>query len=73
MMYSPKGFAHGFLTLKPDTEVFYLVDAPYSPEAERGVRWNDPTFAIAWPAEPQVVSEKDASWPSFDRAYHLGS
>lgn len=63
MMYCPKGFAHGFITLEPDTEAFYLVDAPYTPEAERGVRWNDPRFAIEWPMEPTVMSEKDQHWP----------
>lgn len=71
MMYVPKGFAHGFLTLEPETELVYLVDAFYVPERERGVRWNDPRFAIAWPHPPAVLSERDAAFPDFDPAWHL--
>lgn len=71
MMYVPRGFAHGFLTVQSDTEALYLVSAFYAPEAERGVRWNDPHFAIAWPAEPRVISEKDAGQRDFDPDYHL--
>ena len=44
MMYVPKGFAHGFITLADDTEAFYFVDEFYAPECERGIRWNDPEF-----------------------------
>jgi dTDP-4-dehydrorhamnose 3,5-epimerase len=73
MMYVPKGFAHGFLTLAPDTEALYLVDEFYSPEHERGVRWNDPKFNISWPAEPVVLSDKDRNQRSFDPAWHLAS
>lgn len=65
-MYVPSGCAHGFLTLVPDTEVLYLVSALYTPELEAGVRWDDPRFAIAWPAEPEVISPKDRSRPDFD-------
>ena len=71
MMYAPRGFAHGFLTLEKDTEAFYLVSAFYAPELERGVRWNDPRFAIPWPEEPQVISEKDEQQRDFDPAWHL--
>lgn len=73
MMYVPRGFAHGFLTLEADTEALYLVSAFYAPKEERGVRWNDPRFGIEWPSEPQVVSDKDRSHPDFDEAHHLGS
>jgi dTDP-4-dehydrorhamnose 3,5-epimerase len=72
MMYVPKGFAHGFLTLTPDTEALYFVDEFYSPEHERGVRWNDPRFAISWPAQPAVLSDKDRNQRSFDPTWHLG-
>ncbi len=72
MMYVPKGFAHGFITLGEDTEVLYLVTEFYSPELERGIRWNDPAFNIKWPSKPAVVSERDRNHPDFDRAYHLG-
>jgi dTDP-4-dehydrorhamnose 3,5-epimerase len=71
MMYVPRGFAHGFLTLTPDSEALYLVSAFYDPARERGVRWNDPRFDIAWPAPPQVISDKDANQRDFDPAWHL--
>jgi dTDP-4-dehydrorhamnose 3,5-epimerase len=73
MMYVPRGFAHGFLTLEEDTEAFYLVSAFYDPGRERGVRWNDPRFAIQWPAQPLVMSDKDANQRDFDPAWHLES
>jgi dTDP-4-dehydrorhamnose 3,5-epimerase len=71
MMYVPKGFAHGFLTLVDDTEAIYFVDEFYSPEHERGVRYNDPRFKLPWPAAPAVISGKDKSLPDFDPAWHL--
>ncbi len=73
MMYCPKGFAHGFITLEPDTEAFYFVDSFYAPDAERGIRYNDPAFNITWPAAPQVLSDKDKSWRDFDPAWHCGT
>jgi dTDP-4-dehydrorhamnose 3,5-epimerase len=71
MMYVPKGFAHGILTLEDNTEIFYFVDEFYAPEYERGVRWNDPEFQIGWPLQPVVISDKDAEQRSFDPAWHL--
>jgi len=66
MLQVPKGCANAFLTLEDDTEVTYLVSEFYAPAAERGVRWNDPAFAIRWPvAEPAVISDKDRSWPDY--------
>lgn len=61
----PAGFAHGFCTLEPDTEVFYKVDAPYSREHERGVRWDDPALGIPWPIAPSdaVLIERDRILP----------
>jgi dTDP-4-dehydrorhamnose 3,5-epimerase len=73
MMYVPRGFAHGFLTLTPDTEALYLVSAFYDGPSERGVRWNDPNFNVQWPAAPKVVSEKDANQRDFDPAWHLAA
>ena len=70
-MYVPRGFAHGFLTLTEDAEAFYLVSAVYAPECERGVRWNDPCFAMRWPMDPLVISDKDAHQRDFDPAWHL--
>lgn len=65
MLYVPEGFAHGFLTMRDDTEALYLVSEFYSPEHERGVRWNDPAFGIDWPREPSTISEKDRGWADF--------
>ena len=72
MMYVPKGFGHSFITLTDNTEAFYMVDEFYAPEFERGVRWNDPKFKLEWPIDPVVMSDKDAKYPDFDPAYHLG-
>jgi dTDP-4-dehydrorhamnose 3,5-epimerase len=66
MMYVPRGVAHGLMTLADNTEAFYLVNNFYSPENERGVRWNDPHFAISWPGPPVEISAKDAAWRDFD-------
>lgn len=70
MIYVPRGFAHAILTLADDTEALYLVSEFYSPENERGIRWNDPHFKIEWPIEPREVSEKDGKWPDFDPQFH---
>lgn len=64
-VYIPQGCAHGFLTLEPDTEVLYQMNRPYQPGAGRGVRWNDPFFAIPWPGEPVLVSDRDAAYADF--------
>lgn len=61
----PAGCAHGFITLEDDCEVFYMMGEVYVAELASGVRWNDPAFAIAWPAEPVAMSDKDANWPDF--------
>lgn len=71
LMYVPKGFAHGFITLTDDTEVLYQVDEFYAPENERGIRWNDAQFKISWPLAPSVVSERDRNHPDFDPTHHL--
>jgi dTDP-4-dehydrorhamnose 3,5-epimerase len=67
-LYVPEGFAHGFITLAENTSVNYLVTAFYAPGAERGLRWNDPALKLRWPAEPTLISDKDASWPDYDPA-----
>ena len=61
----PVGFAHGFMTLTDDAEVLYKVTGYYAPEAERGLRWNDPALGIAWPVEGAevTVNARDAAWP----------
>lgn len=65
MIYIPEGCGHGFMTLEDDTEVFYQMSEFYKPEAARGVRWDDPAFQVAWPAEPVVISERDRTYPDF--------
>lgn len=65
MLYIPEGFAHGFVTLQDDTEVFYQMSEFYFPELQRGARWDDPAFGIAWPVHPEVISDKDAGYPDF--------
>ncbi len=65
MLYVPQGVAHGFLTLVDETEIFYQISQFYSPEHQRGVRWNDPRFKIKWPMIPQVISDRDAGYPDF--------
>jgi len=65
-VYLPKGVAHGYQTLTADVEVLYFVSTPYAPDAQRGVRWNDPAFAIEWPlGPPPVIHDRDASYPDF--------
>jgi len=59
MMYVPKGFAHGFISLTEDSEILYMVSATYNPELEGTLRWDDPVHGIEWPIQPQVLSEKD--------------
>lgn len=66
MLYVPEGFAHGYLTLRDNTEVLYFVSEFYAPGAERGIRWNDPAFDIVWPEKDDlVISEKDKNWPDW--------
>ena len=64
-LFVPEGFAHGFLTLEPDTEVQYKVTAPYSPEHDRAIRFDDPAIGIDWPvaAAGLILSDKDRAAP----------
>ena len=59
MMYVPEGFAHGFISMQPNSEIFYLVSSAYCPSAEKTLLWNDTTVSIKWPQLPSVISEKD--------------
>jgi dTDP-4-dehydrorhamnose 3,5-epimerase len=65
MIYIPEGFAHGFQTLEDNTEVLYQMSEFYAPDYARGVRWNDPVFAIEWPVGQRVLSHRDSSYPDF--------
>jgi dTDP-4-dehydrorhamnose 3,5-epimerase len=66
MLYIPEGFAHGFITLEDDTEVFYQMSEFYAPDTARGFRWDDPLFGIKWPLVPTVISERDQAYPDFE-------
>jgi dTDP-4-dehydrorhamnose 3,5-epimerase len=64
-LYIPTGFAHGFQTLKDETEVLYLIDTPYVASAARGIRWNDPAIKIDWPEPITMISERDRQFPDW--------
>ena len=65
-LFIPPGFAHGFVSLTDDTEVYYMISVAHAPKFSRGVRWNDPAFAIEWPLPPAVISARDAAYPLLD-------
>lgn len=65
MIYVPEVFAHGFITLVDNCEVFYQVSNFYTPNSELGIRWNDSLFKINWPTNQPIISEKDKSLPDF--------
>jgi dTDP-4-dehydrorhamnose 3,5-epimerase len=62
-LYVPPGIAHGFQTLADDTEVLYQMSVPHHPESARGLRFDDPALAIAWPLAPVCISERDRNFP----------
>ena len=65
-LFIPPGFAHGFMTLSDDSELYYMISVAHSPQASRGIRWNDPAVAIQWPQPPSVMSPRDAAFPPLD-------
>ena len=65
MLYIPEGIAHGFQSVEDDSEVFYQMSEMYRPESTRGIRWNDPVFAIRWPLADPNISARDAGYPDF--------
>jgi dTDP-4-dehydrorhamnose 3,5-epimerase len=66
MLYVPEGFAHGFLTLEDNTEVFYQMSEFYAPEYARGFRWNDPVFELEWQHEALIISDRDKKYSDFN-------
>ena len=66
-LYVPEGCAHGYQALEDGTVVQYSASAPYSPEHEYGIRWDDPAIGMDWPMAPLNVTEKDSSWPLLER------
>lgn len=64
-VYVPEGCAHGFQTLEDDTEVLYQMSTFHAPSHYRGVRWDDPAFAIPWPPAERIISEQDCTYPDF--------
>ena len=67
-LYIPAGFAHGFQTLRDDTEVLYMIDRAYVAEAARGLRWDDPALAVDWPEPVAVIAERDLAFPAWTGA-----
>ena len=65
-LYIPEGFAHGFQTLVDNTEVLYQMTEFYAPEAGRGIRFDDPAFAIPWPLPDPILLERDRAYPDFE-------
>jgi dTDP-4-dehydrorhamnose 3,5-epimerase len=72
-MVIPEGCAHGFLTLSSEALALYLVSASYDPLRERGVRWDDPAFEIAWPFAPALISPRDRAHADFDPGRDLAA
>ena len=66
MLYLPQLCAHGYQTLEEDTEMYYMTSAFYSPNAARGVRFDDPAFNIEWPLPTTAISNQDQNWPLID-------
>lgn len=66
-LYIPKGFAHGFLTLRDNTEIAYLVSQYYAPGKEEGIRWDDPLFKIKWNIDNPILSDKDLAYPDYKK------
>ncbi len=72
MLYIPPGFAHGFLAITDDVRLLYKCTKEYNPEADRGIRWNDPDIGIPWPVDDPVLSQKDRELPFLREAVGHG-
>jgi dTDP-4-dehydrorhamnose 3,5-epimerase len=64
-LYVPQGFAHGFQSLVDETQLFYQMSQFHEPGAARGIRWDDPLFAIDWPERPPILNQRDATYPDY--------
>lgn len=69
MLYIPKRFAHGFQTLEDDTEIFYQMSEFFHQEAARGIRWDDPSLAVAWPRAERTISMRDQAYPDLEKQF----
>lgn len=67
-LFVPEGYAHGFITLRDATDVFYHMSRPYAAGAARGLRWNDPRLGIEWPVLPTIMSDQDRAYPDYNPA-----
>ena len=63
-LFIPAGLAHGFLTLSDDVELLYMMDVPFEASAARGARFDDAALGVNWPFQPEIISERDLSWPA---------
>lgn len=72
MLYVPKGLSHGFAVLSEEAGIHYKIDAPYHPDKEAGIRWDDPDLGIGWPVENPRLSETDQQLPTFAEAEEAG-
>lgn len=68
ILYVPRDYAHGFITLSDTATVRYKVDNKFSPDDEAGIIWDDPTLEIDWPIDDPTLSEKDTTWPTLEAA-----
>lgn len=66
-LFVPEGFAHGFLTLEPETDVLYQMGRPYLPGHAKGLRWDDSALGIPWPHQPALIGPADKAWPLLER------
>jgi dTDP-4-dehydrorhamnose 3,5-epimerase len=65
-VFIPPGVAHGYLTLEEETDILYQMTEPHDPDTARGVRHDDPAFAVVWPFAPTTISERDRAYPNFE-------
>lgn len=72
MLYIPKGLAHGYAVISDEGSVHYKIDAPYRPDKEAGIRWDDPELDISWPLNNPILSERDQKLSTFDQTEEQG-